>query len=126
MTIKVMPLEFWMENPFFLEDCLAGGRYKPTPPRFMRPGIYVDGAACWFEVSATEAYTYPKEDFVYKLNVLNALRLNEHQARALSSVIAQKMASKEQRSLYRFYRDGMEIRNTGRMARKYRLEILGR
>lgn len=126
MTIKVLPLEFWMEDAFFLEDCLEGGRYMPTPPRYKRPGIYLDGDACWFEVSATEAYSYPKEDFVYKLNVLNALRLNEHQAQSLKSVIAQKLASKEQRNLFHFYRDGLEIRKTGRMARKCRIAILGR
>lgn len=118
MTLKVLPLESWMTSPYALDDCLESGTYKQVSVRFGVPNIYLNGNRCWFELDSHTAYSYPKDDFLYKLRLENALELNYAKAAALQAVVEQKLASPEQRALLRDYRDAMMIRETGRNACK--------
>lgn len=117
MTIKVLPLDFWMKHPKLLEDCLSTDRHLPCIPHFNRDGIYSNYGECWFEVNG-KAYTYPVEDFNYQLNMLNAEELTVKQGEALEEIIKQKLATKEQRKLFQFYCEAMRSKKCSRHSRK--------
>lgn len=121
--VKVLPLDHWMTWAASLEDCLAHGPYKKVAPRFNRPGIYREGASCWFELPDGRAFTFRREDFDFKLAILNAERISRRQAAALAAVVVHRLASPEQETMLRAYRDMMEVRETGRRARKHVLGL---
>lgn len=124
MNIKVLPLDFWMTHANLLEDCLADGRYCPVEVRFKRPGIYLEGDSCWFELDAERAYTYDKSYFTYTIELYEAMRLTVKQAAALKQIIELKLATRKQRELHCRYREAMEGRNVYRMSRKVSLRYL--
>lgn len=118
MTLKTLPLESWMQDDEELAEVLESDRYPPCRVSVGRPGIYLEGPLCWFELDAQRAYAYPREDFTYKLRLLDASKLNERQVQALQQIVQQGLATKQQRQLLRDCRDSAEIRNTGRDSRK--------
>lgn len=114
--IKMLPLDSWMI--WHADEVTAEGRYQPMAPRFNRPGRYLEGADCWFELQDGRAFTYPQEDFLFALKMRDAERISERQAEALAAIVAQRLATAEQRAMLWAYRDMMAIRETGRSARK--------
>lgn len=124
MRLKVLPLETWMCWESALEDCLESGRYPPVPARFRRPGIYLEGSQCWFELDNGSAYSYPVATFQYQLKLQSALDLNPRQVSALGQIVEARLATRVQRELLRHYRDAMEIRQVGRSSRKHMMQTL--
>lgn len=124
MRLKVLPLETWMCWESALEDCLESGRYPPVPARFHRPGIYLEGTQCWFELENGSAYSYPVASFQYELKLKTALDLNPWQVSALQQIVAARLATRTQRELLRHYRDAMEIRQVGRSSSKQMMQTL--
>lgn len=99
-NLKVLQLSQWMfprKNKHLeqeRQDCLS--RYKTYEPVMNRPGRYKLGKKCWFEV---DGRAYADDMFNYDLDILNAERYNARQVLALESVVAQKLATREQRKL---------------------------
>lgn len=121
--LKVLPLDYWMDHLEAEERSSLYARYLPTEPRMRRAGMYKQGKVAWFETSDGKAYRYPVDEFDYKLRLYNAERVSLKQARALSEVVLQGLATRAQQALLWDYRDMREIRETGRNARKYVLRL---
>ena len=122
MRIKVLPLEYWMLWDDALEDCLESGRYPAALPLFYRPGIYLEGTACWFELADGNAFCYPRETFMHTLARLEAERLNARQVAALADIVAQRLATKQQRELLQMCRHVADLRETSRNAGRWRCQ----
>lgn len=126
MRTKVLPLDYWMQIPELLADCLAGGHYPAVLPRYHRPGLYLQGKDCWFEIQDGRAFCFPRHTFCYQLALLDAERLTIRQAAALAEVVRLKLATRAQRQLLYRYQDAMAVRQTYRSSRKHCLSIIGR
>lgn len=129
MTIKVLPLDRWMRPtlhlPQRLEDTLY--HYVQTAPVFGRPGRYwwkarPKALACWFEMEDGRAFLYSAESFEYDLRHLNASRFNSRQVEALSQVVAQKVATREQVRLWQACMGVVSQRKSSRSARRSYLD----
>ena len=100
MNIKVLRLNKWMMGDRMLEQCVAYDQiYVPVEPVFHRPGIYLHGDKCWFEVKDGRAWSYPKETFLREICLLDVEQLNHRQIAALSAIVVNKLATPEQRKL---------------------------
>ena len=100
MNTKVLRLHKWMMFGRMLEQCVAYDQiYAPVEPVYNRPGIYLHGNKCWFEVKDGRAWTYPKETFLREIRLLDIERLNHRQIAALSAIVQNKLATPEQREL---------------------------
>lgn len=117
MRLKILPLAFWMVTEDLLADCLASGRYPPVPPRFDRPGVYLEGATCWFELGDGRAFAYDVSQVRYQLALAAASQLTERQAAALQGIVAQRLATKTQRTLLRHYQEALACRAVYRNSR---------
>lgn len=116
--LKVLPLDTWMEHTWLLEDALESDRYVGTAPRYHRPGIYLLGDQCWFELADGRAFTYEAPMFRYTLSLLVAADLTEAQAAALGAMARAKLATKAQLAKLRAYQDAYSCRAVYRNSRK--------
>lgn len=104
MSIKVLPLEFWME---FEDWCEAYDESWPREareclPRFNRPGWYFDRVnwKSWFERPSGASYSYPVKQFKEQLEQIEVAEIDRKTIEALKVVIDAKLATKEQRRIY--------------------------
>ena len=131
-NIKVLPLEYWMQMPPFMEDDFYPmeeweivnelKKYPETQPIFRRDGIYMCGALCWFEVNG-KAFNHPRKDFIHALNTANGGELSDEKMQALREIIKVGLATKQQRQAYYFADHAKECRDIYRMTRKRMLDI---
>lgn len=116
-----------MLHDWTLEDCLEGGRYLAVTAKVQRPGLYLlsnaSGTECWFELEDGRAFTYRQCDFEYTLELLNSEKINARQAAALREIVAQRLATKEQRALLTRYDENLELTIIGRNARRSMLRL---
>lgn len=122
--LKVLPLDYWMDHVDAGERAELFARYQETEPRMKRPGVYKQGKVAWFETSDGLAFRFFGDEFDYKLRLYNAERLSPRKARALRAVVVEGLATQEQQRQLRDYLDMCEIRQTGRNARKYVMQLV--
>lgn len=114
MRIKVLPLESWMR--FLTEEDIQEMNLVEITPVFNRTGYYLRNNSCWFELSNGKAYSYYPDNFKFELSLREASVYNSRQIAALKEVINQKLANKEQKSLYYLIRSYHQCKEAGRSA----------
>ena len=127
MNIKVLQLERWMRSPKLREQCLQVGQlYKPTESIFNRPGLYLHGNECWFELADGRACTYPIDSFRRELELLNVQHLNHRQIHALEQIVENKLSTSHQRRLLQLARQNQSVRWARLAGLRARLRLLDR
>lgn len=139
--IKVLPMDSWMESEdhdFFgiifketLEEYAEKGR--EIEPLLHRPGRYYlrpshkgGTGLCWFELPNGRAFKASSKHFLYDLALLDVEHYNQRQVDALQAVVAQKLATPEQRKLLHLIWSQRTSRQVYRTACLERLVRLGR
>lgn len=113
MNVKRLNLDKWMmRNDNVFEETVK--QYEPFKRIFGKPGIYLYGDKCWFELPNGKSYLYSKEIFEYVLKMEEVKKLNQYQIEALRNIVKQKLATKEQRNLLYHYECMMMTRKTKR------------
>lgn len=117
MNIKRLATHHWMHYERTLRSCVDDGKdYVRVQPVIGKEGIYMTNTSCWFECEFG-AWTYPRRIFQYELSLHNASELNARQVAALQEIVAQRLSTKEQRTLLRHAMDHEMCRNTFRRSR---------
>ncbi|WP_150126454.1 hypothetical protein [Burkholderia cenocepacia] len=119
MRLKILPLESWMCWEHTLESCLESDMYSVVAARFHRPGIYLEGERCWFELDDGRAYSYPADTFRYSLKLHDGLRLDPQQVLALEAIVAARLATREQREMLINHQNAIETRRVYRDAQRH-------
>lgn len=122
-TLKCLQLHHWMTSSWMCEETLK--HYKPLPaysPR--RPGIYLCGSQSMFVLEDGRAFEYDSKQFRYELAVMQAGELDHRKVQALAAVVAQRMATKQQRELLRKCQDAAALREVARSATLRHMSIL--
>ena len=122
MKVKTLPADWWMLQQGFREDTLHYGDYSPVAVRFGRPGIYLEGKACWFEADSG-AWSYDAAYFKYCLAALHATELDHRKVQALRDMVHQRLATKVQVKLYRMCLDAAELKKSMRSCARARLHV---
>ncbi len=118
MNIKVLELNPWMKKTRGREECLADAYYQKSIPIFNRPGKYLQGDICWFELGDGRAFTYNREYFEYELGLLKSSELLQEEILALGLMINTKIITKKQKEIYSLYIQYTSLRNTDRWMKK--------
>jgi len=105
MNISRMNLQYYMEDDIFFEEYIEDiqrgvSSSREIEPIMNRDGIFKRGKDCWFEVRG-QAFTYPLETFNFEFSLVNLPSLSLQQMTALKMVVDTKLATREQRELYR-------------------------
>lgn len=114
MTIKVLPLDFWMAD----EDLFDSSDHPSAPVIFNRNGIYRTPFLCWFEVNG-KAYQYSRKDFDYTLSLMTASELNDRQAAALSAVVSHGLATPVQSNLLHLHKENKLLQQIRRETNRF-------
>ena len=125
MNLKVLPLEWWMEESDgdFVWCQSMRERYPQIEPVCFRDGYYLLGDECWFEHNG-RAFKALAGDFKYDLELLEAEQaLNHRHIAALKAVIDQRLATKSQKRLYWMALNAIQIRHIRRQAAKALMRI---
>jgi len=98
-------------------------------PIINRNGLYLNKKlkTCWIEYDGKAYDISHNYDFhIYELNLLNHKPLGNDEAHAMRFLYSRGLLNKDMMKLYRRDMDWKSNRNTGRNARKIRLQILGK
>ena len=128
--LKVLPLESWMK---YIGGSLSWKHrertlrcYKRANPIISngRPGLYLQGNVCWFELGDGRCYWYSKLEFIRRLNLLNSEDLRPEEIKGLSEICKCRLATKKQLSLFGAWDDARSRRSTRRLGRMAVLRMM--
>lgn len=138
-NLKVLSLENWMlfdHNKEWLSSDDFNETLAEYEPIFDikplgKPNIYLKNEEksykCWFELPDGRCFKFKKEQFLFRLNLLNAKELNYIQQNTILNFVkyapTNLINKKIQDKAYYIYSE-REIRNTGRESRKWLNNIL--
>ncbi len=117
IMLKILPLEGWMS----VDDATIAQSMPSltsTAPIFNRNGWYRTRNSCWFEYNG-RAFLRRADDFDYCLRLFNHRPLRPESRQAIRLLMQERLASRELRELYHTDTDWRQIRDSGRMARKW-------
>jgi len=118
-NIKKLSLDSWMDSDGWgFQECVDSDHYTKIDPIVGKPGRYFLNGMEWFELPNGDTYQANDGSFQYSLELLEVQQFNIHQINALREVIKQNVATASQRKTVRRYDDFLQIRATGRNARK--------
>ena len=132
MTLKVLPLDFWMKYADYRDDCDV----VPTEPVFHYDAIFMTGNEWWFECGG-EAFTYDTPERVidaieqtkFRLGIDDEFILRDCEVQALKVLTTfskdAKLRDQVRKILYR-HEQSVQIRDTGRTVRKVGLTLTHR
>lgn len=125
MNLKRLDLDMWMATKWMLDDVLSQSTdYRPIEPRIGKPGRYLLGDECWFELPDGRAFTAPASGFRFDLARLQSWHLSEAQVLALRAIVKAKLATKRQRQML-YHRECAEAgRDIYRGSRKCALAFI--
>jgi len=93
MTLKVLPVEYWME----LHD-IDSDELPEIAPILNRDGYFYETVSkrCWFEFNGRAFDLEKNTQFLFELELLNHKRLSTEENNALKVLTKHKLISKEQ------------------------------
>ncbi len=129
MNLKILQLDNWMkpQNEFFSDICNKelDECFKQINPILYRPGRYVFGDLCWFELDDGRAFNYEKSQFLYDLSLLEDLKLRNCEIVLLKQLNICKLISKQQLDMLNLTynkQDLRKIKTSGYIFRKKCME----
>ncbi len=120
MNIKVLQLSPSYKSKPILEYNIKIGTFDQVPAVFNRPGIYLQGEKCWFEVPDGRAFTYSKNMFQYDIDLLEVEEVPKRVIEALSKLRHTRYITKDQRKILHLYRDLTQHKEIDKRMYKWR------
>ena len=100
MTLKVLPVEYWMELHVDYPE-MAQDELPEIAPIINRDGYFYETVSkrCWFEFNGKAFDLEKNTQFLFELELLNHKPLSIEEINALKVLTKHKLISKEQRHL---------------------------